>query len=246
MRTMQVKKYPHASLENYSKILIQLGLVLSLFVVYQFMNMKSYPKTVKDLIGTFIEEDDLEKAIEVKVIEPEVKPVVKSFIPDKILKVEDEVEVIETIIESTETDESEAIIVAINNKVVSVDEEEVIVEDVPFLVIEDVPIFPGCTGNNNELRACFSAEISKFISKNFNDNLASDLGLQQGSIQRIFVLFKIDKNGYVSNIQARAPHKKLKYEAIRVVKKLPKMIPGKQRGKAVGVKYGLPIVFKVE
>ena len=45
---------------------------------------------------------------------------------------------------------------------------------------------------------------------------------------------------------ARAPHKRLQQEAIRVVKLLPKMIPGKQRGRPVGVKYSLPIAFKVE
>ncbi|WP_457610622.1 energy transducer TonB, partial [Lutibacter sp.] len=41
-------------------------------------------------------------------------------------------------------------------------------------------------------------------------------------------------------------HKRLQAEAIRVIKLLPKMIPGKQRGRPVGVKYSLPIAFKVE
>jgi protein TonB len=38
----------------------------------------------------------------------------------------------------------------------------------------------------------------------------------------------------------------LEKEAIKVVSSLPKMIPGKQRGKAVGVLYSLPILFQVE
>jgi len=243
---MQIKKYPSASLENYSKILIQLGLVLALFIVYEFMNMKSYPKNIKELVGNYTIVDDTEDNIEVKVVEPEIKPATKVVLPDKIIKVEDEVEVIETIIESTETDETDAIIIDLDKQVISVEEEEEVVEDVPFMVIENVPVFPGCTGNNSELRACFSTQMSKFVSKKFNAELASDLGLQQGSIQRIFVMFKIDKNGYISNIQARAPHKKLQQEAIRVIKLLPKMTPGMQRGRAVGVRYGLPIVFKVE
>ncbi|VAW20662.1 Ferric siderophore transport system, periplasmic binding protein TonB, partial [hydrothermal vent metagenome] len=116
----------------------------------------------------------------------------------------------------------------------------------PFMIIENVPVFPGCKGNNAELRACFSSQMSKFVSKNFDSELASDIGLSSGSIQRIFVMFKIDKDGNITNIQARAPHKKLKEEAIRVIKLLPKMTPGKQRGRAVGVRYGLPIVFRVE
>ena len=58
--------------------------------------------------------------------------------------------------------------------------------------------------------------------------------------------YTFDKTGNITDVQARAPHKRLQEEAIRVVKSLPKMIPGKQRGRAVGVKYSLPIAFKVE
>lgn len=243
---MEIKKYPNAVLENYSKMLVLLGLVLSLFIVYEFMRMKSYPKPAKGIIGTFITVEELEESIEVKVEEPKIQPAAKVTIPDKIVKVEDEVEVIETIIESTETDETEAIIINIDDEVVSVEEEEEVIEDIPFLVIENVPVFPGCKGNNAQLRACFSSQMTKFVSKNFNADLASDLGLTSGSIQRIFVLFKIDKYGNIVNVKARAPHKKLQAEAIRVVNSLPKMTPGRQRGRAVGVSYGLPIVFKVE
>ncbi|WP_457610621.1 energy transducer TonB [Lutibacter sp.] len=243
---MEIKKYPHATLENYSKILIQLGLVLSLFIVYEFINMKTYPKSIKGLTGDIVAVDDTEETIDIKKIEVEVKPVAKTVIPDKILKVEDKIDVEETIIESTETDESEAIMIDPNKQIKSVEEEETIVEDVPFMIIENVPVFPGCKGNNAELRACFSSQMSKFVSKNFDSELASDIGLSSGSIQRIFVMFKIDKDGNITNIQARAPHKKLKEEAIRVIKLLPKMTPGKQRGRAVGVRYGLPIVFRVE
>jgi protein TonB len=243
---MQIKKYPNAALENYSKILIQLGLVLSLFIVYEFMNMKSYPNPVKEIVGNYTIVDDTEENIEVKVLEPETKPPEKLTLPDRIVQVEDEVEVIETLIESTETDETDAISIDIDKDVVSVVEEEEVVEDVPFMVIEDVPVFPGCSGNNSELRACFSSQMTKFVSKRFNAELASDLGLEKGTIQRIFVMFKIDKNGDIVDIQARAPHKKLQEEAIRVIKLLPHITPGRQRGRPVGVKYGLPIVFKVE
>ena len=243
---MEIKKYPHATLENYSKILVQLGLVLSLFIVYEFMNMKTYPKSIKGLTGDIVDIDDTEETIDIKKIEVKVKPAAKTVIPDKILKVEDKIDVEETIIESTETDESEAIMIDPNKQIKSVEEEETIVEDVPFMIIENVPVFPGCKGNNAELRACFSSQMSKFVSKNFDSELASDIGLSSGSIQRIFVMFKIDKDGNITNIQARAPHKKLKEEAIRVIKLLPKMTPGKQRGRAVGVRYGLPIVFRVE
>jgi len=82
--------------------------------------------------------------------------------------------------------------------------------------------------------------------RNFNSEISADLGLQSGSIQRIFVVFKIDTDGKITNIKARAPHKKLQEEAIKVVGSLPVMTPGKQRGRPVTVSYGLPIVFKIE
>lgn len=243
---MQVKKYPNAILENYSKMLIQLGLVLSLFLVYEFLTMKSYPREVKELSGTVLNIDEVDELIEVKPIEIEAPPETKVVLPEKILKVEDDVDIKETVIESTETSEFDPVNVNIEKNIVAVVEEEEIVEDVAFVVIENVPIFPGCKGNNNELRACFSDQIAKFVSERFNIELATDLGLVPGSIQKIYVVFKIDKNGNITDINARAPHKKLQDEAIRVVNLLPKMTPGRQRGKPVGVKYGLPIVFKVE
>lgn len=243
---MQVKKYPNAILENYSRMLIQLGFVLSLFLVYEFLTMKSYPRQVKEMGGVAINIDDVDKLIEVKPLEMEAKPETKVALPEKILKVEDDIDIKETVIESTETNEFDAVSVNVEKEFVAVVEEEEVVEDVAFVVIENVPIYPGCKGDNAELRACFSDQITKFVAEHFDIELAADLGLVPGSIQKIFVVFKIDKNGGITDINARAPHKKLQDEAIRVINLLPKMTPGRQRGRPVGVKYGLPIVFKVE
>jgi len=116
---------------------------------------------------------------------------------------------------------------------------------VPFAVIENVPIFPGCeSGNNAQKRDCMSEKITAFVQKKFNTDLAGDLGLS--GRQRISVIFKIDKNGNVTGVRSRAPHPSLEKEAARVINLLPKMKPGKQRGKAVIVPYSLPIVFQVQ
>ena len=112
-------------------------------------------------------------------------------------------------------------------------------------MIENVPIFPGCeTGTNDQKRQCMSDKVKKFVNKKFNTDLAGDLGLS--GRQRIIVAFKIDKSGNIVNVRARAPHPRLAQEAERVVKALPKMKPGKQRGKAVIVPYSLPIIFQVQ
>ena len=64
--------------------------------------------------------------------------------------------------------------------------------------------------------------------------------------KKIWLTFKIDKNGDIVDVNARAPHPILKEEAIRVIGLLPKMVPGKQKGKAVSMKYTMPISFNVE
>jgi len=118
-------------------------------------------------------------------------------------------------------------------------------EDVPFAVIDEVPIFPGCEGTKDELRTCLQEKITAQVNSNFNTDLAKNLGLTSG-LKRIFVMFKIDKGGNITDVKSRAPHQKLADEAIRVINLLPKMVPGKQNGDVVSVKYSLPIAFKVE
>ncbi|MBT3871067.1 MAG: energy transducer TonB, partial [Flavobacteriaceae bacterium] len=161
--------------------------------------------------------------------------------PEVIEVIEDDDDIEETIIESAEVNQEEEIV-----EIDDIEEADEEISDVPFSVIENVPIYPGCEKkkNNAEKKKCMSEKVMKFVQKKFNTDLAGDLGLE--GRQRISVQFKIDKNGNVVNVRARAPHPKLEQEAVKVVNALPKMIPGKQRGKAVGVLYSLPILFQVE
>ena len=118
--------------------------------------------------------------------------------------------------------------------------------EVPFSLVEDVPVFPGCENkkNNEEMRKCMSEKITKIIVQRFNTDLAGDLGFS--GRQRISVIFKVDKTGNITDIRARAPHPRLEKEAKRVIGLIPRMKPGKQRGQAVIVPYSLPIIFTVE
>ena len=118
-------------------------------------------------------------------------------------------------------------------------------EAVPFAKIEEVPVYPGCEGTEEELKYCLQDKITKHVNINFNTELSKNLGFSPG-VKRIFVMFKIDKAGNITEVKARGPHQSLADEAIRVVNSLPKMIPGKYLGKNVDVKYSLPIAFKVE
>lgn len=117
--------------------------------------------------------------------------------------------------------------------------------DVPFSIIEEVPIYPGCTGTKQEMTDCLNSKIKSFVAKNFDDSMVQNLGLSSGK-KKIYVVFRIDETGNITEINARAPHEELKKEAIRVASLLPKLQPGKQRGKAVGMRYTLPISFNVK
>ena len=118
--------------------------------------------------------------------------------------------------------------------------------EIPFGVIENVPVYPGCESltTNAERRKCMANEISKLVQKNFNVDLADGLGLE--GRQRINVVFKINKEGEIEDIKSRAPHPELEKEAVRIISLLPKMKPGSHKGKNVIVPYSLPIIFEVK
>ena len=234
------KKNMKANVGRNSSIYFALGLVLMLFITYQSINYKSYDKAAIDIGSLNLEQENEEEIpiIDLKLPPPPPPPAVA---PQVIEIVEDEVEIEETVIESTETDQTE--------EIVEVDEVmvEEIYEDVevPFSVIENVPEYPGCEkGTNAQKRKCMSDKIAKFVQKKFNTDLAGDLGLS--GKQKINVMFKIDKKGNVTGVRSRAPHPRLEKEAARVINLLPKMKPGRQRGRAVMVPYSLPITFLVQ
>jgi protein TonB len=157
--------------------------------------------------------------------------------PEIIEVVEDEEEIEETIIESTETDQEEIV-----EDVEEVEEEMDL--DIPFAIIEDVPLFPGCERvAKSKRRDCFQEQMNKHIRKNFRyPEIAQEMGIQG----RVFVQFMIGKDGNISGVRTRGPDKNLEKEAKRIIDKLPKMTPGKQRGRAVRVPFSIPIQFKLQ
>ena len=237
---MESKKNPKANVSRNGSIYFAVGLALMLFLTYSSLNYKTYDKSDID-IGKLNLDDELDEEIPIiEQIIPPPPPPPPPAAPEVIEVVEDEEEVEETVIESTETDQEEEIEV----EEIEIEEVEEDVE-VPFAVIENVPEYPGCErGTNAEKRKCMSDKIAKFVQRKFNTDLAGDLGLS--GRQRISVIFKIDKNGNVTGVRSRAPHPRLEKEAARVINMLPKMKPGRQRGKPVTVPYSLPITFQVQ
>ena len=116
---------------------------------------------------------------------------------------------------------------------VEVEETEEPQEKVIFQVVEEMPEFPGGMG-----------EAMKFLAKNIKYPVAA----QQAKIEgRVIVQFVVERDGSISDIHAmRGVNPDLDAEAIRVVSLMPKWKPGKQRGKAVAVKYTMPIMFRLQ
>ena len=240
---MEPKKNPKADVSRKSMLFFQLGMVVMLFLAWQAIEWKSYDKSDNDF-GKLDVGENLEEEIPItQQVTPPPPPPPPPPAPEVIEVMEDEVEEEETVIKSTEAKQDEKIVEVKEIKEEVVEEE---IADVPFAVIENVPIYPGCENEkgNDAKKKCMSSKISEFINKKFNTDLASDLGLD--GRQRIAVQFKIDKNGKVIDVRARAPHPRLEKEAVSVVQSLPNMTPGKQRGKPVGVLYSLPIVFDIQ
>ena len=237
---MKLKKNAEADVSRNGSIYFAVGLALMMFLTYNTINYKTYDKSLID-IGKLDLDADLDEEIPLlDQIKPPPPPPPPPAAPEVIEIVEDEEEVEETVIESTETDQEEEI------EIEDIEIEEVYEDvEVPFSVIENVPEYPGCEkGSNTEKRKCMSAKIAKFVQRKFNTDLAGDLVLS--GKQRISVIFKINKNGDVTGVRSRAPHPRLEKEAARVINMLPKMKPGRQRGKAVIVPYSLPITFQVQ
>ena len=230
-----------------SILFLQLGLVLALLVVYLALEFTTSQQKVIYHDFTLIDEpnviiDHPIFAIE-KVKDPIAQPKVKNKVPiiDPIIKPNDTELTIQVLSPLIDDEPITNVIDSIVEAPFDIDDGETL----PFIRIEEAPIFPGCEDLDSlATKQCFTKKISKFVKKKFNAGLAQ--GLNVSGRQRIYVQFTIDKTGSVTDIIAKSPHKNLEKEAVRVVQKLPQMTPGKQRKKPVGVKYTLPIVFFIE
>jgi len=237
---MQPKKNEKADLSKNSSLYFVIGLSLILLISWQAIEWKTYDKSLYGYEALDVEEDDDEEIpITEQLKTPPPPPPPPPPAPEVIEVVEDEEEVEETVIESTETNEDE--IVEVEEVEIEEDFEDV---DVPFAVIEDVPIFPGCEKvAKSERRNCFQEKMNTHIRKNFRyPEIAQEMGIQG----RVYVNFIIAKDGSISNIRMRGPDKNLEAEAQRIISKLPQMTPGKQRGRPVRVPFSIPITFRLQ
>jgi periplasmic protein TonB len=237
---MQVKKNPQAEIGRNSSLYFAIGLNIMLFITWQALEYKTYDRESID-IGVVNMEEQMEEDIPIMDINTPPPPPPPAAITENIKIIDDIEDVEETVIESTETnqdDKIEAPIVKVSDVAVEQVEEEV---EVPFAIIEDVPIFPGCENvSKSQRRACFEGKMQDHVVKNFK---YPQVALEMGLHGKVFVMFTIDKDGSITRIKTRGPDKILEEEAKRIITTLPKMTPGRQRGRSVPVPFSLPINF---
>ncbi len=240
---MQIKKNPKVDFEKDSKLYFVIGLTFVLFVTWRALEYKTYP-TDNYLVEQLNVADDMAEDVPITEALKTPPPPAPPAAPEVIEIVEDTKEIEETIIESTETSQDAVIAAPIAVDDVNVEdvEEEI---SVPFAVIENVPVYPGCENakNNDESKACFQKMIQEHVMKNFRyPQIALELNIQG----KVFVQFVINEKGYITGIRTRGPDNKLEEEAARIIALLPQMKPGMQRGRAVKVPYSIPVNFRLE
>jgi protein TonB len=220
---MEPKKNPKVDLEKKRGLFMQIGLALSLLIVLGAFEYRSYEKVITSL-GDLVLDADFEEEIE-NTFREEKPPPPPPPPPDEIVIVEDDEEIEETEIEETESDEELEVI-----------EEEEETTDEVFMVVEEMPLFEGCSD-----KVCTDTKIFQYIRRNTK---YPPIAKENNITGKVYVSFVVDKTGKVSDVQVmRGVDKYLDKEAIRVVQSMPKFSPGKQRGKAVKVRYNVPITF---
>ncbi|MFA6924227.1 MAG: energy transducer TonB [Bacteroidales bacterium] len=102
-----------------------------------------------------------------------------------------------------------------------------------FTIVEEMPQYPG----GDEARVRFLQENVKYPQEAKNNGI-------QG---KVYVTFVIDEKGNVTDVRIiRSIGGGCDAEALRVIKLMPKWLPGKQSGKPVRVQYNMPIIFTLE
>ncbi|TMU50978.1 energy transducer TonB [Flagellimonas algicola] len=234
---MEPKKNQELDLKRNSLLYFSIGLAAVLLLAYVALEWKSFHKTPYEDIAHLKLEDDLRENAPITIQKLPPPPPPKIHTPPVIEIIDDDDDKTETFIESIEPNHT--------TEVASIGEIEVAKEEepeiVPWKTVEEAPMFPGCE-NATDHRVCFQEMIQKHIRKNFRyPKSAQEMGLQG----RVNVVFTIQKDGSIGDVRMRGPHKILETEASRIISKLPKMSPGKQRGTPVKVPFSIPITFRL-
>lgn len=223
---MEIRKYPEADIRKKTDIYFMVGLLIALGITLGAFSYTTYDEIANVDFNTTGNDEVEEMA---PITRQETPPPPPPPPPQTIEVVDDNADVDETEIDNTETDQDE-VIEPIQEQVVvteKTDEPEI------FVVVEDMPAFPG--GN---------AEMTKFINEHLD---YPPLAIENGIQGKVMVEFIVDVNGNIKNAKVvKGIGWGCDEAALAVVKLMPRWKPGKQRNKAVPVRFVLPIRFQLQ
>lgn len=227
---MEVKKSPKVDLKRMRGTWLLVGYVIVLALM--FVAFEWTQRDVKVATDTGVQDVVFEEEIIPITQQEEIKappPPEAPSVAEVLNIVDDKTDVAETTIASTE-ETGKAVEVKYVAPVVEEPEPE---EETIFQVVEQMPEFPGGM-----------SALMQYLGKNIKyPTIAQENGVQG----RVIVQFVVNRDGtIVDPVVVRSVDPYLDKEAIRVIKAMPKWKPGQQRGKAVRVKYTVPVTFKLQ
>ena len=227
---METKKTPKANLESKRPTWLLVGYVTVL--AFMFVAFEWTRDIRVDTSGR-INENVFEQDMEIPLTRPELTP----SPPPQVTPINDVLTIIDDDATAEETNfaslEETGEDVVIKHIPVTVD-EEVVVEDDIFVVVEENPQFP----NGG------TAGLLQYLGKNIK---YPTIPQENGTQGRVTVQFVVNKDGSIVDVKViRGVDPYLDKEAVRVISTMPKWIPGKQRGVPVRCKFTVPVTFKLQ
>lgn len=230
---MEIKKDPRVDLKTRRQTYWLTGLtgiLAVLFIAFEWTNVTH--NKVRDRLGLddmFIE-DEIIMTVQNNTPPPPPPPPIPDVI-EELTVVDNDVEVEEYDMMNIEADlNTEVDILAQTDEGPLV--EDLVEDNEVFVIVEQEPEYPG------GMQA-----LMQYLSKSIRyPAFEAENGIQG----RVTLSFVVEKDGSITDImEMRSPSEGLTKEARRVVQSMPKWKPGKQRGKAVRVKYMLPVTFRL-
>ena len=231
---MEVKKTSRSNLENKRFIFREIGFIVALSMVFFAFETKYYQEEAKE-ISFPVETSDIEEVLPVFVPQRASQP-----LPKISVKPLDFIEIVENEMdfenEMDVVDDNENTKGSLTGKATdwqseygNTDETGEGDGDIPFITVEKMPRFNG--------------DFNTWLRKNLRyPARCAEMGIGG----KVFIEFVVEKDGSISSINVvRSADPDLSQEAIRVVKAMPKWIPGMQRDKAVRVRFTIPITFQL-
>ena len=228
---MEIKKTEKANLENKKLLFTEIGLIISLlivFVAFEWTQEEVKVSNLEDTTQVITEEEIIPITQETPPPPPSAPKI--PILSDQIDIVDDEIKIDDDMFMNLEDDASLGVEIM---DYVEVQEEVVEEEAIPFQLVEEKPSFQGGDAN----------QFSKWVNSRL---VYPEIAKENGVQGRVTLQFTVEKDGSVTKVKVlRGVDPSLDKEAVRVVSMSPKWKPGKQRDRAVPVTYTFPVIFQL-